>query len=155
VPFSKKLTVRSNLSFFHRYTINRIDPGKNITSFNYRINLNATYQFNGNFIAEFFGNFNSPRNEVQGRFPSFTSYNLAFRKQFWHKKGSLGFTTTNPFGKYVNQRTSLTGQDFVLNSLRQLPYRSFGISFTWKFGKLEFKKEKEHNMNAPGGDEGN
>jgi hypothetical protein len=103
---------------------------------------------------ELFGNFSSPRNEVQGRFPSFTSYNFAFRKQLWHKKGSIGFTTTNPFNKYVNQTTSVTGQGFVLNSTRQLPYRSFGISFMLKFGKLEFKKEKEQDNNG-GGDENN
>ena len=61
----------------------------------------------------------------------------------WNKKGSFAFTTTNPFANYVNQATSVSGQDFTLNSLRRIPYRSFGINFTYKFGKLEFKKEKE------------
>ena len=154
IPFTSKLNVRTNLAFFDRYIVNKINPGSNITSFNYRININATYQLNDNFVMELFGNFSSPRNEVQGRFPSFTSYNFAFRKQLWHKKGSIGFTTTNPFNKYVNQTTSVTGQGFVLNSTRQLPYRSFGISFMLKFGKLEFKKEKEQDNNG-GGDENN
>ncbi len=154
IPFTSKLNVRTNLAFFDRYIVNKINPGSNITSFNYRVNINATYQLNDNFVMELFGNFNSPRNEVQGRFPSFTSYNFAFRKQLWHKKGSIGFTTTNPFNKYVNQTTSVSGQGFVLNSTRQLPYRSFGISFMLKFGKLEFKKEKEKDNNG-GADESN
>lgn len=154
IPFTSKFNVRTNLAFFDRYIVNKIVPGNSISSFNYRININATYQLNDNFVMELFGNFNSPRNEVQGRFPSFTSYNFAFRKQLWHKKGSVGFTTTNPFNKYVKQTTAVTGEGFVLNSTRQLPFRSFGISFMLKFGKLEFKKEKEQNNNA-GGDENN
>jgi ferric enterobactin receptor len=148
MPVSEKLNLRSNLSLFDKYIINRFNGNSAINSFNYRININASYQASKTLVMEFFGNFNSPRNEVQGRYPSFTTYNLAMRKLIWNKKGSIGFTTTNPFNKYVRQETQVTGQQFVLNSLRQLPFRSFGISFSYKFGKLEFKKDKEENGNT-------
>jgi ferric enterobactin receptor len=148
MPVSEKLNLRSNLSLFDKYIINRFNGNSAINSFNYRININASYQASKTLVIEFFGNFNSPRNEVQGKYPSFTTYNLAMRKLIWNKKGSIGFTTTNPFNKYVRQETQVTGQQFVLNSLRQLPFRSFGISFSYKFGKLEFKKEKEENGNT-------
>ncbi len=143
LPIGEKFTLRSNLSLFDKYIINRFVSNSSANSFNYRINLNASYQASKTLVAEFFGNFNSPRNEVQGKYPSFTSYNFAFRKLIWNKKGSVGFTTTNPFNKYVKQETEVIGQQFVLYSLRQLPFRSFGVSFTYKFGKLEFKKDKE------------
>jgi len=158
VPFGKKLNVRSNLSFFDRYITtgtNSSTTATSITSFNYRINMNATYQVTPTFIMEFFGNFNSPRSEIQGKYPSFTSYNFAFRKQIWNKKGSIAFTTTNPFANDVNQETAVKGRGFTLNSMRQIPYRSFGINFTYKFGKLEFKKEKEENKDLPGADDKN
>ena len=103
-------------------------------------------------MGEFFGNFNSARHEAQGNYPSFTSYNIAIRKQFWNKKGSIAFTTTNPFSKYVTQQTKLFGSNFTAINTRQIPFRSFGLNFTWKFGKLEFKKNKEerdNNLNAP------
>ncbi|HMH23029.1 MAG TPA: TonB-dependent receptor [Puia sp.] len=150
VPLTAKLNVRGNLSFFDRYITTGTLAGNSITSFNYRMNMNATYQLSNSFVLEFFGNFNSPRNEIQGKYPSFTSYNFAFRKQIWNKKGSIAFTTTNPFSKYLGQETAVTGSNFTLNSSRRIPFRSFGINFTWKFGKLEFRKDKEENKETPG-----
>jgi ferric enterobactin receptor len=140
----KKFTLRTNISAFQRYIYNAIVPGANISGFNYRANLNLSYQVSQTFVVEVFGNFNSPRINVQGTMPAFTTYNFALRKQFYHKKMSLAFTATNPFDKYVNQKTQTTGVNFTSVSLKQLPYRSFGINFTWKFGKLEFKRQKEN-----------
>jgi hypothetical protein len=146
----KKLNLRTNISAFQRYIYSSIDPGRNISGFNYRINLNGSYQVSETMIVEVFGNFNSPRINIQGKMPAFTTYNFALRKQFYHKKMSLAFTTTNPFNKYVNQRTETTGTNFMLTSLTQMPYRSFGLNFTWKFGKLEFKKQQEDpNLTNP------
>jgi ferric enterobactin receptor len=145
MPVTSKLNLRSNVSAFHRNIINRFVPGDNITSLNYRLNLNATYQVTKDLTAEFFGNFSSAHNEVQGKMPSFTTYNFAFRKMVLNRKGSIGFTTTNPFNKYVDQLVSLKGPNFTLMSLKQIPFRSFGISFLYKFGKLEFKKEVDDN----------
>ena len=143
-----KMSVRTNLFFFHRDIINQIDKGYNSSSFNYRFNLNASYQFSNTLAAEFFGNFNSARNEAQGKYPSFTNYSFAFRKQFWNKNASLALTATNPFKDAVDQRTSLYGPNFMVNGLRSIPFRSIGLNFTWKFGHLDFKKDKEVNQNA-------
>lgn len=56
----------------------------------------------------------------------------------------------------MNQRTNLTGDNFKLVNVRQLPYRSFGVNFTYKFGRLKFKKEKvveDINLTEPPGNE--
>ncbi|MEP6727655.1 MAG: outer membrane beta-barrel family protein [Bacteroidota bacterium] len=147
---TSKLSIRSNIFLFHRHITNAIDKGADRSSFNYRMNVNATYQFSPLIAGEFFGNFNSARNEVQGKYPSFTSYSFAIRKLFWNKKGSLAFTATNPFAKYVNQQLELYGTNFTQTYLRRIPFRSIGINFTWKFGKLEFKKEREDNSGDTG-----
>ncbi|WP_121356911.1 TonB-dependent receptor domain-containing protein [Flavisolibacter nicotianae] len=152
IHVSDKFTVRSNAFLFHRHTINILDPGFNSFSFNYRFNINTAYQFTPTFSGEFFGNFNSSRREAQGFYPSFTFYTIALRKQFWNKKGSLAFTTTNPFSEYINQETRLFSSNFTTTSIRKIPFRSFGLSFAWKFGKLEFKPKREeggNNMNVP------
>jgi hypothetical protein len=130
-----------------------VDIGYNSTGTIYRLNLNASYQLTNTFAAEFFGNFNSAHHEAQGTYPSFISYSFALRKQFWNKKGSLALTANNIFAENVDQRTELSGPGFVSSSLRSIPYRSIGINFTWKFGKMEFKKERSDEsapeLNAP------
>jgi outer membrane receptor protein involved in Fe transport len=137
-----KFNVRSNIILFYRHTINHVDTGYNSSSTIIRTNINASYQLPNDFAAEFFGNFSSHHHEAQGFYPSFISYSLALRKQFWNKKGSLALTANNFFSKYVDQRTELYGPGFVTNSVRSVPYRSIGINFTWKFGRLVIKQEK-------------
>jgi outer membrane receptor protein involved in Fe transport len=150
--FTPKLNIRSNIFLFRRHTINAIDKGYNNNSFNYRFNINASYQFTNSLLAECFANFNSARHEVQGTYPSFTSYTLAIRKQFWQKKGSIALTASNFFSESLTQHSSLTGPNFTVNGERRIAFRSIGINFAWKFGKLEFKKNKEENdanLNPP------
>ena len=146
-----KFNVRTNIFVFHRQGINALDSGITVQSWNYRINMNLSYNFSTTLAGEFFANFNSPRNEIQGKYPSFSSYTFAFRKQIWKKKGSIAITGTNIFSEYLNQQTSLYGSNFTVNSLRRIPFRSVGVNFTWKFGKLDFKKpapEKGENLPA-------
>ena len=97
VNFTKKLNVRSNIFIFHRHTINALDAGYNSSSFNYRFNLNTSYQFTKSLAAEFFGNFNSARHEAQGSYPSFTNLQFSIaqtdlekeRQPCFHSKQSL------------------------------------------------------------------
>jgi len=140
-----KFNIRTNIFLFYRQGINTLDSNLKVESFNYRINMNLSYNFSSTLAGEFFANFNSPRNEIQGKYPSFSSYTLAFRKQIWKKKGSIALTGTNIFSEYLNQTTELFGPNFTVNSTRKIPFRSIGINFTWKFGKLEFKKPKPEN----------
>lgn len=153
---SEKINLRANINGFQRYIYSGISSVADVHGFNYRTNLNVAYQLNSSLLIELFGNFNSPRINAQGKNPSFTTYSFAFRKQLFHKNGSIAITATNFLGEYVNQKTELTGDNFTVSNTRQLPYRSFGINFTYKFGKLEFKKEKEPediNLTNPPGNE--
>jgi hypothetical protein len=62
---------------------------------------------------------------------------------------SVGITAANPFSQYVTQTGTSFGANFNQVNVRQVPYRSFGISLSYKFGKLAFKKEKDDNNNGP------
>ena len=148
LPATSKINIRSNISCFERYITTRLPSGGDVKGFIYRINLNASYQVSNTLIIELSGNFNSPMVNAQGTFPSFTTYNFAFRKQFFHKNASVALTATNFFNEYINQKTNLSAVNFNIANVRQLPYRSFGINITYKFGKMEFKngKEEEERM---------
>lgn len=149
VPVKSKLTFRSNISGFERYIITGLASGGDVHGFNYRINLNASYELNSTLSIEAFGNYNSLRINAQGTMPAFFSYTFAFRKQFFHKKFSIAATANTPFNKYMEQQTELSGQNFKLYNDRLMPYRSFGINLTYKFGKLEFKKQKDADETNP------
>lgn len=139
---NSKLNLRGNMMLFHRYIVSdyfgNVDMG-----FRYRLNLNMNYQFPKDFIVEMFGNYNSAAKNIQGKNPQSITYSIAARKQFWNKKASIGITTTNPFNRYINQITTVDTGDYNSYSIRYLPLQSFGISFSYKFGKMDFKKDKD------------
>lgn len=145
LKITSALNIRTNISYYYRKIYNSIDRNYNISSQNYRANINLTYEFSKNLVTECFGNFNSARNEVQGKYPANITYSMALRKKFWNGKGSLGLVANNPFAEFVKQQTLISGPNFTSNNIRYVPSRSFGISFNWRFGKLEFKKERKED----------
>ncbi len=149
-----KLNLRSNMFFADRITDNPGSP--QVSGFAYRINLNSSYDFGHDLAAEFFINYRSSQRGIQGTNPGFVFYNFAVRKQILKKNASIGLTAANPFNQYVNVNTTTYGSNFNQSNLRQIPLRSFGISLMYKFGKLEFKKDrqKDDNNNAAPDDNG-
>jgi ferric enterobactin receptor len=146
-PITTKLNLRGNLMVTHRYTVNNTGIGDQSSGLRVRFNMNATYQVNKDLVFELFGFYSSATQNIQGKSPQFFMYNFALRKLFWDKKASFGFTATNPFNKYVRQLSTISTEGYTSTAIRQMPLRSFGISFTYKFGKLEFSKTKEEDNN--------
>jgi len=156
IPITEKLNLRGNFIVTQKRVVNKLLAGNVTNGTNYRFNLNATYLLPKGLIVEGFGNFSSAINTIQGKRPQQLTYNFAFRKQFYHKNASIGFTATNPFTKYISQVTTVKTSNYLSTNRFLVPYRSFGISLTYKFGKLEFKKAKDQNNdflhNAPSAD---
>ena len=154
IPVTERLNLRGNAVVTQKRVVNNLLAGNVTNGTNWRLNLNATYQLPKDLSLEGFGNFSSAINTIQGKRPQQFTYNVAFRKQFYHKNASIGFTATNPFTKYISQVTTVKTSNYVSSNRVLIPYRSFGISLTYKFGKLEFKKGKEQGNdflhNAPG-----
>jgi ferric enterobactin receptor len=143
VPVNDKFSLRSNMMMADRISSNPGDP--TVSGFAYRANLNASYEFANNLAAEVFGAYRSSQKTIQGTSPAFGFYDIAVRKMFWNKTASIGLTAANPFNMYVSQTSTTSGPNFSQTNIRQVPFRSFGISLSYKFGKLEFKKDKDDN----------
>ncbi|MDJ1503012.1 outer membrane beta-barrel family protein [Xanthocytophaga agilis] len=147
LPLTTQLSVRGNAIVTQKRVVNTLLSNQVANGVNYRLNLNVIYQLPWDLVMEGFGNFSSAINTIQGKRPQQLTYNLAIRKQFHHKNASFGLTATNPFTRYIRQVTTVVTENYVSTTIVQVPYRSFGISLTYKFGKLEFKKDKEPKNN--------
>lgn len=145
LPVQNKWNIRINTFVSNRHIVNDLSGGNVVNAFGVRTNVNLSYQLQKDFITECFVNYNSPFNNIQGKQPQFLTYTFALRKQFLNKKASFGFTATNPFNEYVKQLSTVGTANYQSTNIRYVPLRSFGISFSYKFGKLQVKKEKEDN----------
>jgi len=147
IPVTPKFNLRGNLMLFNRYLISNLNEGNVSTGINTRFNLNATYELPRDLALELFGFYRSGGKNLQGRSPQFFIYTFAFRKRFWDRNGSFGFTATNPFSRNIRMASKVTTENSESSTVRELPFRSFGIAFTWKFGNLESKKRNRENDN--------
>jgi len=146
----KKLSLRGNFNFSRDYLQNTLDPTAAIVkTFRYNINMNATLELPWNMVAEMFGVFNSPRYTLQGYRPSYTEYSFGAKKFFKGKKGSVGLNASNPFNKYVVFTTSTNGSNFTQKNVFSVPFRSFGITFSYQFGRFKERKDELDSQGNP------
>ncbi len=92
-----------------------------------------------NFIVEAFGFTNSARRTIQGASPAFGIYAFGIKKQFLDKKASIGFNTVQPFAVNKSFDQNISSPTFTQTSHTQFPFQSFGITFSYSFGKISFK----------------
>ncbi len=141
----KPLTLRGNFNVF-TYDINA-NSGFTVSNTNTQLIYNgflmASYVFQKGLTFETFLITNSPRRTSQGRNPSFNMWNLGLKKEIMKKKGSIGLTIIDPFNENKNFRQNISGADFIQTSNFSVPFRSFGTSFSYRFGKLSMQAPKK------------
>ena len=143
IPVTTKFNLRGNMMLFYNYLVSDY-VGNVSTGLRFRANLNATWQLPSAFILELFGFWRSGGKGIQGKEPHFYIYNFSLRRLFWDEKGSLGFTATNLFNKDIRQVRTITTENSTSRNVQELPFRSFGISFTYKFGKMQSRQERDN-----------
>jgi outer membrane receptor protein involved in Fe transport len=127
--------------------------------FQYSAFGSASYQFPHNFLAELFGFTNSARRTIQGTNPAFGIYAFGLKKQFMDKKLAIGFNTVQPFARDKHFDSNISNDAFSYKSSTAFPFRSFGITFSYSFGKLSFsnpqqQKKGVNNDDQKQGDQG-
>ena len=148
-PLTQQLNLRGTLMMFHRYMTSDLSFGNKSTGLRTRLHMNATYRLPEDLVLEAFGFYSAPSHSIQGKIPQFFIYTLAFRKLFWDKKASIGVTATNFLSQYIKQVSTISSEGYRAQNERQLPFRSFGISLSYKFGKLEFKNNGQQDNEFP------
>lgn len=150
LQIGQRLTLRGNVNV---YTYNVDDPNVKTTyssnSILYSVNANASWSLPKDFAIEAFGMFNSPRRTIQGENPSFSMFNIGFKKDFMEKRASIGMNLSNPFNEYRDFTSKISGNGFDQSSQTSVPFRSIGISFSYRFGKVDFNpQQKKESLEA-------
>ena len=114
------------------------DQSQNGTYINYNAFLSGSVILASGFSAESFVILNSPRRTIQGTNPSFGLYIIGIKKEFWDKKASIGVNTFSPFKENIDFNTRISGNGISQFSNTAFPFRSFGVSFSYAFGKVKF-----------------
>lgn len=148
VPITSKFNLRANVMLFHGYVNSYLTDGTISTGFRFRSNLNATWQLPAKFMLEGFGFWRSGGKGIQGREPHFYIYNFALRKLFWNDKASFGIVATNVFARSITQERTINTDNSMSKSVREIPFRSFGASFTYKFGNTNQRERNRDNGNG-------
>ena len=134
--------IRGNVDFRHRDI--KSETGNN-DGFEMNSNLSSTFSFPKKIKLQFWGMFRTPRVRVQGTAATFWMYNISLQKMVFGKRGSIALKASNLFHRALHFDTRLSGENFTQTSLYEYPFRSYGIAFKYRFGKLDFKGDERKN----------
>jgi hypothetical protein len=123
------------------------DKTQNGTYLMYNGFLRGSFTLPNNLLAEMFGFGGSSRRTIQGTNPAFAMYGVGLRKQFMQKKMSIGFNVLQPFANYKHFNSSISSPGFTQTSINQIPFRSFGLTFSYSFGKMSFSNPQKKGIN--------
>jgi len=156
-PF-RNLTLRTNLSVNTYNTRANLVSGNlsseaDQTHFLYRAFVNASYNIANGFIAETFLMSNSPRRTFQGTNASFSMWSLGVKKELFDKKASIGINILDPFNETKNFDSKINTPNYRQETNFAVPFRSFGITLSWNFGKMDFKNAPRQNRGIKNDDQ--
>lgn len=120
------------------------DKSQNGTYVQYGGFLRASLSLPKDYVVETFAFGSSARRTLQGTQSNFSIFGIGAKKQFMQKRLAIGVNVIEPFHENKNFTTNLKSPGYRQYSNFQLPFRSYGLTFSYSFGKLTFS-----NPNAP------
>lgn len=151
----KKLTVQANMGISSFEVINPTTKVSTGVSYNKNAFIRSSYAITSTLSADAIAILNAPRRTFQGQGVAFNMLILALKKQIWNKAGSIGITANNPFYRTKAFSQNVQNANFIQNSVFTVPFRSFGVTFSYNFGKLQFTQKKSiKNDDLKNGDGG-
>ena len=112
----------------------------------------TSYKFDRGYTAGLNLGYDSRYVMLQGRDNEFLFYSGSVQKEVLNKKGTISFNANMPFSKFKRLDFYSNTNDFRQSNYFDIYSRSFNISFSYKFGKLNGEIKK--NQRGISGDEG-
>lgn len=138
-----KWTLMTNLGL-NTYEVNNSSSNINTGTFiNYTVFGRSAYALPGGWNTEVWGVINSPKRTFQGKTDAMYFYGAAVKKEIMKKQASIGLNVLNPFSRDLVINTVNKGANYEQSTNIHYPLRSFGINFSYKFGKLKFTQPKK------------
>ena len=155
VTLKDKLQLRGNATVIY-YSGEGVVNGVRLTNSGayWNGNMNLSYTFSKTLRAEVNGFYSAPRVSLQGSRSAYARSSFAVRKDIWKKKASIGIVAVQPFAKYLKFPNRLNGSNFEQFSQTAIAQRSYGISFSYRFGKLDFKERNGRGDEQREGNDG-
>ncbi len=119
------------------------------TGYDYNGRINITWSISESLKMEGFTFFRSPTFTVQGKIPNWSMMSFGVKKELFKKRVSIGINITEPFRQNLVFEKELEGIDFYQYSRTLRPVRSFGLSLSYRFGKIDFKDRTGKKNNEP------
>ena len=141
----KKLTLRANLNY-GRYNGTGVVRGEQLTRSADLVSGNAggSYKFSDKLRVDFFAFGRARQQTLQGSNPSFNLFGMGANYDI-SKRTSIGIRIIEPFSEDKVFRSDLEGENFSQTSSFSIPFRSFGISASHKFGQIDFKEQRRRS----------
>lgn len=138
-----KWTLMGNFSLSTYDVTNNITNVRTGVYANYNIFLRSAISFKGGWNTEIFGVYRGQERTFQGTSGAMSFYGGAFKKDIMKKKATVGINVLNVFSRDLHIQNENRGDDFVQNTNIYYPLRSFGVNFSYKFGKMTFSQPKK------------
>ncbi|MBB4080031.1 outer membrane receptor protein involved in Fe transport [Lewinella aquimaris] len=141
----KKLQLRASINY-GRYNGTGFVGGEQLERSADLISGNGggSYKFSDKLRADFFVFGRGPQQTLQGSNPSFSIYGVGLNYDL-SERTSVGLRIITPFSEDKVFASSLRGDDFEQESSFTIPFRSFGVNFSHKFGAIDFKAQNRRS----------
>jgi len=138
-----KWTLMSNVGVNSYQVVNNATDVNTGTYLNYNVFFRSAIGFKKGWNTELFGVVNSPRRTFQGKTDAMFFYGGAVKKEILKKKGTIGVNVLNPFNRDLNIKVVTQSKNSYQVQDIHYPLRSFGLNFSYNFGKLKFTEKKK------------
>jgi outer membrane receptor protein involved in Fe transport len=152
VDVSKAVNLTGNLNIFYtKFTGNdsNIGPSDGV---NWNGNITSDFKFPANITAQVRMDYAAPRVTPQGRSKEMYGLDAAIKKDVLNRKATISLNVRNVLNSRVWGGTT-NGLTFVQNFERQFQPRIAALTFSYRFGKQDFKSNKKERGQQPKNDQ--